>query len=127
MYTISKKFEFCASHCLDHLPPDHPCSRIHGHNYSVEVVLESDELDENGFVLDYRKLDIVKIKIDEKLDHQHLNNAMEGLKPTAELIAKMLYEWIYAAVICDETIRKDLKLSAVRVSETGKTWAEYRK
>src|SRR5215468_9371730 len=34
-YTISKFFEFSAAHHLTGLPDDHPCSRVHGHNYVV--------------------------------------------------------------------------------------------
>jgi 6-pyruvoyl-tetrahydropterin synthase len=38
-YTISKEFAFSAAHHLNGLPPSHPCSRVHGHNYVVRVVL----------------------------------------------------------------------------------------
>jgi 7-carboxy-7-deazaguanine synthase len=70
MFTISKKFEFSASHQLVGLPDDHPCSRLHGHNYTIEVELQSDGVDETGFVVDYRELDVVKRWIDDILDHR---------------------------------------------------------
>ena len=35
MFEIRKQFTFSAAHQLDHLPKDHPCSRIHGHNNIV--------------------------------------------------------------------------------------------
>ena len=41
MYTIAKQFTFSASHQLDHLPEDHQCARLHGHNYVVEIVLSA--------------------------------------------------------------------------------------
>jgi P-type Ca2+ transporter type 2C len=41
MYTIAKRFAFSASHVIGGLPADHPCARLHGHNYEVEVVLQS--------------------------------------------------------------------------------------
>ncbi len=116
MYTISKQFSFSASHILDHLPEEHPCARLHGHNYVVEVVLESSELNADGFVKDYGDLEPLKSFIDEKLDHQHLNDVMDG--PTsAENIARFLYE--FARGLWPE-------VAAVRVSETPRTWAEYR-
>ncbi len=33
MFTITKEFHFSASHQLSHLPEDHQCARLHGHNY----------------------------------------------------------------------------------------------
>lgn len=115
MYIISKEFHFSASHCLDYLPSEHPCSRVHGHNYVVIIELRSQSLDENDFVVDYRKLDPIKQYIDSKLDHRHLNDVLE-CRPTAENIARHLY-----IVFCN-TFRE---LSAVTVKETAKTSARY--
>lgn len=115
MFTISKRFEFSASHQLEGLPEGHPCSRLHGHNYTVEVVLQGETLDERGFVIDYGELAPIKHYIDNVLDHRHLNNVLP-VQPSAENIAKYLYEQIK---------RQFRQLYAVRVSETPKTWAEY--
>ncbi|HWS35801.1 MAG TPA: 6-carboxytetrahydropterin synthase [Actinoplanes sp.] len=118
MFTISKEFSFSASHVLAGLPAEHPCGRTHGHNYVVTVELVAEgELDAVGFVRDYRALDPVKKWIDETVDHRHLNDVMDGVNPTAESISR----WVF------ERWQKDLpELTAVRVSETPKTWAEYR-
>lgn len=115
MYKISKQFAFSASHILEGLPQDHPCSRLHGHNYVVTVHLKSDKLNEIGFIKDYRELDSVKKYIDDTLDHRHLNDIFP-FNPTAENIAKYLFE----------TFSKDIReLYAVEVSETPKTTAIY--
>ena len=115
MYKISKEFSFSASHQLEGLPQNHPCSKIHGHNYIVKVFLKSETLNETGFVRDYRELDSVKRYIDETLDHQHLNDVLT-FNPTAENIAKFLYD----------TFKKDIpEVYAVEVSETPKTSAIY--
>jgi hypothetical protein len=53
MYTIAKRFAFSASHIIGGLPDEHPCGRLHGHNYEVEVVLQSATLDPVGFVRDH--------------------------------------------------------------------------
>jgi 6-pyruvoyltetrahydropterin/6-carboxytetrahydropterin synthase len=42
MYTIAKRFAFSASHVIGGLPTDHPCARLHGHNYEVEVLAAAD-------------------------------------------------------------------------------------
>ena len=116
MYTITKQFTFEASHRLDHLPETHKCSSLHGHSYVAEVVLRSATLDEDGFVRDYGELEPFKNFVTEKLDHRHLNDVMDG-PTTAENIARYLYE--FARGMWPEVV-------AVRVSETPKTWAEYR-
>lgn len=116
MFRIWKKFRFSASHQLEGLPADHQCSRLHGHNYVIEVELSSPDLDETGFVRDFGDLAFVKDFIDSQWDHRHLNDVV-AYNPTAENMARDLYnrcreQW-------DET-------SAVRVQETSTSWAEYR-
>lgn len=114
MYRIKKRFSFSASHIIEGLPEGHKCSRLHGHNYEVELVLQSEELDEVGFVVDYGDLNPFKRFIDETLDHRHLNDI---LSPTsAEAIAAFLYK--KAKEMWPQTC-------LVRVSETPRTWAEY--
>lgn len=115
MYKISKQFAFSASHILEGLPGDHPCGRMHGHNYIVTVHLKSHELNSVGFVKDYRELAAIKQFIDDKLDHRHLNDVFD-INPTAENLACTLYnifvEWIP-------------QIYAIEVSETAKTTAIY--
>lgn len=118
MYRITKQFSFSASHRLDHLPEDHPCFRLHGHNYVVEVVLESAELNGDGFVRDYGELEPLKHFIDERLDHRHLDDELpEGMVSSAENIARFLYDFAKA---------RWPEVAAVRISETPRIWAEYR-
>ncbi|WP_027163136.1 6-carboxytetrahydropterin synthase QueD [Mesorhizobium sp. WSM1293] len=117
MFRITKEFHFSASHQLSSLPPEHQCARLHGHNYIVEVELSAEELNAHGFVRDYHDLAPLKRYIDESLDHRHLNDALAHEQVTAEYLARHFYEWCKARL--PET-------AAVRVSETPKTWAEYR-
>jgi len=116
MYRITKEFHFSASHQLSHLPDDHQCARLHGHNYVVVVELASATLNADGFVRDYGELKALKIYIDDTFDHRHLNDVMQEAS-TGENMARHFYDWCKAR--WPET-------SAVKVSETPKTWAEYR-
>lgn len=118
-FTIAKEFAFSASHQLSHLEnPDHPCKRLHGHNYTVTMILEGEDTNNDGFVQDYRELDPVKKWIDAELDHKHLNDVFrDSLDTTAENLARRIYyRWtaFYPALV------------AVRVSETPKTYSEFR-
>jgi len=90
---------------------------LHGHNYAVEVVIESPCLDDRGFCqVDYGELDPFRVYLDEHLDHRHLNDVLP-IRPTAENLARHL---LVEARRCSPFV------VAVRVSETPRTWAEYR-
>lgn len=116
MFRITKEFHFSASHRLAHLPADHQCARLHGHNYIVQVELAAANLNADGFVRDYRELRPLKDYLDAVFDHRHLNDVLDA-PSTAEHLARHFYDWCKAR--WPET-------AAVRVSETPKTWAEYR-
>ncbi|MEV7084861.1 6-carboxytetrahydropterin synthase [Streptomyces sp. NPDC093085] len=118
-FTISKEFHFSASHRLDGLEAGHPCGRLHGHNYVVQLELSSadDGLDKNGFVRDYGDLSSFRNWLDEEVDHRHLNDLVTDQNPSAENLARWIYErWS----------PQFPELSSVRLSETPKTSAEYR-
>lgn len=116
MFRIWKKFRFAASHQLRGLPEDHQCSRLHGHNYLIEVELSHEHLDNTGFVVDFGELKPIKDFIDNVLDHRHLNDIF-AFNPTAELMAQYLYSHF-------QTLFPEI--SAVRVQETETSWAEFR-
>lgn len=118
--TISKDFTFSASHQLAGLPEDHPCSRLHGHNYTVRVELTG-ETRRPGFVLDYRELGFVKDRLDNDWDHRHLNDLMP-FNPTAENMADYLAGQIADYVSFDLGAYNVTSVS-VSISETPKTWA----
>ena len=117
MYRITKEFHFSASHQLKDLPDDHQCARLHGHNYVVLIELASAQLTQHGFVRDYLELAPLKAYIDHDFDHWHLNDTLGDDMVTAERLARHFFDWCKAR--WPET-------SAVRISETPKTWAEYR-
>lgn len=117
MYTIYKEYHFSASHILPSLPPEHPCSRMHGHNYVVEVELQAEKLNEHGFVRDYRELNELKQYIDSTVDHRHLNDVFGDHGTSAECLAKFFYDW------CKKRWNE---VTAVRVRETPRSCAEYR-
>jgi 6-pyruvoyltetrahydropterin/6-carboxytetrahydropterin synthase len=115
MYIVRKDFAFSAGHDLKGLPTDHPCSKMHGHNYIVTAEFRSTKLNDVGFVLDYRSMEPIKKFIDDALDHKYLNDFLQ-FNPTAENIAKFLYD----------LFKKQFpQLHAIEVSETPKTKARY--
>jgi 6-pyruvoyltetrahydropterin/6-carboxytetrahydropterin synthase len=115
MYTISKEFHFSASHQLTGLPQDHPCSRLHGHNYVIVVEMQSLTLNEVGMVRDYRDLEPVKKYIDQNYDHKHLNDVLD-FNPTAENMSEHMFK-LFNSMFPE--------ITAVTVKETEKTAAKF--
>jgi 6-pyruvoyltetrahydropterin/6-carboxytetrahydropterin synthase len=117
-FTIGKRFSFAAAHHLDGLPDGHKCARVHGHTYSVEIVLASGKLDSTGFVADYGDLEPFKDFIDAELDHRDLNSVLP-VQPSCENIARHLYLWCLGNLVHGRLV------TTVRVSESPATWAQY--
>lgn len=56
------------------------CQWIHGHNWSIAITFGSDVVDENGFIVDFGKLKLIKHWIEQKLDHALLINESDPYK-----------------------------------------------
>jgi 6-pyruvoyltetrahydropterin/6-carboxytetrahydropterin synthase len=119
-FRIGKRFTFEAGHCLPTLPEGHKCRRLHGHSYTVEVVLASGQLVGPGFVADFGDLAPLRGYIDGTLDHRYLNDVLDA-EPTCEVIAAHLAAWYLEHLAAAVPGR----LHAVRVWETATCWAEY--
>ena len=92
MYELTVDTHFDAAHCLRGY--EGPCSRVHGHTWTVSVTVAAEDVGELGLSMDFR--DIASRLDDEvrELDHRDLNGlpAFTGLNPTAENIARYLYD-----------------------------------
>jgi 6-pyruvoyltetrahydropterin/6-carboxytetrahydropterin synthase len=88
----------------------------------VEIVLSNADLDETGFVVDYGRLEPLQRLVAQQLDHRHLNDVMPA-QPSAENIAKWIFD------LCVENFDRPIAemIVAIRVSETHKTYAEFRR
>ncbi len=89
MYFVSKRMEIAGAHNLK-LNYESKCSNLHGHNWIVVVYCKSEELDENGMVLDFKH---IKNLVSDKLDHQYLNDVVD-FNPTAENMAKWICDQV---------------------------------
>lgn len=119
-YILSIVTDFSASHILEGHPGK--CSRLHGHNWSVEVEVEARELDRLGMAIDFAELKAATRQIVETMDHRHLNDLPEfaGINPTAEHVAAAIYRalrtWLGG---------HHARLSAVTVWETAHARVRY--
>ena len=109
MFTVTKDFNFEAAHSLPHLPPEHKCSRLHGHSYRFRVEVDG-YLDHRGFVIDYAEIAGAVRPIVQQLDHRNLDELFD-FHTTAENLARWLFD----------EIGKDLPVSRIVFFETSTT------
>lgn len=99
------------------------CARLHGHNWIVEVEITGEKLNELGILVDFKDVKRELKFILDKLDHHYLNeiSPFDKINPTAENLAKFIYEDFAKSNIFDENI----KLLAVTVFESPKSSVRY--
>ncbi len=84
---LERIYRFEAAHFLPKVPVGHKCARMHGHSYSVEVVIEGEIDPERGWVMDFAEIDEHASPLVKLLDHQVLNEVDGLTNPTSELLA----------------------------------------
>jgi len=112
MYRVTITEEIAGAHSLT-LPYDSPCSRLHGHNWKVEVAVIADRLDAYGMVVDFCELK----RIVRELDHRNLNEIVN--QPTTERIAAHIADKI------NNEMGTRAQVCAVRIVEDEGNVAEY--
>jgi 6-pyruvoyltetrahydropterin/6-carboxytetrahydropterin synthase len=85
---IVKSMSFDAAHFLSHDPNARPYARLHGHSFTMEIVIEGEPQAETGWVVDFGDVAEALEELHDTLDHRLLNE-IEGLeRPTLENICK---------------------------------------
>jgi 6-pyruvoyltetrahydropterin/6-carboxytetrahydropterin synthase len=123
--TIAKRFTFDAAHRLERLPIEHPCFRLHGHTYGVEIVLLGPIDDHTGFIVDYADIATAWYEaIGSRLDHEYLNN-IPGLEvPSTENLVYWIMRELAQRITRQTMTERTTLLRAVRVKESSTTWCE---
>jgi 6-pyruvoyltetrahydropterin/6-carboxytetrahydropterin synthase len=114
---IHKEFGFESAHRLPNLPPEHKCSRMHGHSFRARVHVTGEPDPTLGWVMDFADIKAACEPVREQLDHRVLNEVAGLENPTSEVIAR----WIW-----DRLVGELPGLSAVEVSETCTSGCTYR-
>jgi 6-pyruvoyltetrahydropterin/6-carboxytetrahydropterin synthase len=113
---IFKDFTFEAAHRLPNLPPEHKCSRLHGHSFRVRIWVSGAVDDRTGWVMDFGEIKAVCKPVIDELDHRYLNEIAGLENPTSERIAAWLWARIHPRLP---------QLSAVEVRETCTAGCRY--
>ena len=132
MYQVSKEICFCYGHRL--LQYEGKCRHLHGHNGRAVIRLSAPSLDNLGMVADFSQIKkVVGGWIDAHLDHRMLLHKDDpvlpelirqgepvfvlDVNPTAENIAKVIYDYTASA---------GFPVVEVRLWETEDSSALYR-
>jgi len=118
MYKISVQGMFSAAHRLTEYKGK--CENLHGHNWHVEVEVQSAELDKSGMVIDFITLRALLGSVLKKLDHKYLNDIAPFKKksPSSERIAEYIHTKLAPKI-------KKARLTSVSVWETPASRATY--
>ena len=97
-------------------------SKIHGHNYMLEVMVTGDIVDDTGFLVDLGNLKkIVKKNVIDILDHSLFNVEVEFFKnrqPSSENLVIFIWNQIQSEL-------KGAKLHRIRLHETPTIFTDY--
>jgi 6-pyruvoyltetrahydropterin/6-carboxytetrahydropterin synthase len=132
MYTITKEVYFCYGHRL--MNHAGKCRHLHGHSVKAAISIRQATLNEQSMVCDFADIrTCVEDFIDKQLDHNFLlhkddpiipalianNERFMALDehPTAEVLSKMLYQYIKAS---------GFNVAEVVLWETASAYACYR-
>jgi 6-pyruvoyltetrahydropterin/6-carboxytetrahydropterin synthase len=88
---LRKTFQFEAAHLLPHLPQTHKCRRLHGHSFSVEIVVAGECDPKLGWLMDYADITKAFRPLWERLDHYYLNEVPGLENPTSENVATWIW------------------------------------
>ncbi len=125
----------------------HPgkCRGPHGHSRTIDIVMEADELSEDGMVIDFAELKQAARQVMETYDHTLCVNSADqrhaelkeifgdalvsfpDQEPTTETLARRVFDEIAGRLAGGRKRASSNapRLVRVRVSETSSTWAEY--
>ncbi|MDP7553380.1 MAG: 6-carboxytetrahydropterin synthase QueD [Candidatus Thioglobus sp.] len=120
MFVLKIVTDFASAHSLRNYPGD--CSRLHGHNWGVEVMVHSNKLDETGIAIDFREIKKQTRVVAKRLDHQYLNEIkpFDVLNPTAENIAKYFFDEVGSLIN-----NQDVRVKEVTIWETPRAAVTY--
>jgi 6-pyruvoyltetrahydropterin/6-carboxytetrahydropterin synthase len=121
MYQVAVKRDFIAQHYL--IGGDWGAeNQLHSHHYLVELILQGDQLDQHGYLVDI-------VDIDQALNAQvasyrdkTLNDLPEfaGLNPSLELFARILCQSLAGQIHASNLVGVQ-----VRLWENEIAWASY--
>jgi 6-pyruvoyltetrahydropterin/6-carboxytetrahydropterin synthase len=119
VFSLTVRTVFAAAHRLREYEGN--CENLHGHNWRVEVTVESEVLDKRGIALDFRVMKGALNELLARLDHGYLNDVppFDTENPSSENIARYIFEEM------EGRIPSPARLARVTVWESEDARAEF--
>ncbi|MFC0561309.1 6-carboxytetrahydropterin synthase QueD [Halalkalibacter alkalisediminis] len=120
-YELNKDMHLAAAHFI----PDSKagqCQHMHGHTYFINITIGGDQLDELGFLINFKR---IKEIVHKRYDHSVLNDHPEykDVYPTTERVAEQIWTAIQKEL---STLVHQPKCLQVVVRETPTSYVVYR-
>ncbi len=119
MYKLSIETAISAAHFLKEYSG--ACSRVHGHNWKIQVTVSATRTDRADMVIDFKDLKDLTWQVVGKFDHQMINEVppFDGQNPTAENLSRYFYHEIA------RLLPEHVSMYSIRLWETEKYLLEY--
>ncbi len=127
MFTIRVEHTIAAAHAISIAGAMEP---LHGHNWRVQVTVESSRLDSDGLVCDFHTVHESLLEVLQPFDNRNFNdvrpfgNGTNGtINPTAERIAEHVGKELVERL--GDSLAPDARIAAVSVTEAPGCVATY--
>ncbi|MFD2670408.1 6-pyruvoyl trahydropterin synthase family protein [Marinicrinis sediminis] len=125
VYELNKDFSFAAAH---YIPREKAgvCSQLHGHTYVVNLTIAGDELDDCGFLVNFKT---IKKLVHDRFDHTVLNedewfdHHESARLPSTEIVARMIGELVQDYL---NTLPNGARCLQVFLRETPSSYVVYK-
>ena len=120
MFTLCVKDSFAAAHRL--VGYKGKCEELHGHNFTVEVCVAGEKLQDDGMLIDFSVLKGHLHEILDGLDHKYINDIpfFSEHASSAEYIAMYIFSEMEKHISSDR-----VRMKNVRVWESDRAYASY--
>ncbi|WP_054712661.1 6-carboxytetrahydropterin synthase QueD [Bacillus sp. JCM 19041] len=91
-YELNKDMQVAAAHYIDN-PRAGKCQQVHGHTYFINLTIGGDQLDDLGFLVDFKAL---KQTVHDRFDHTLINEdkLFFTSPPSTEKMAETIYDLV---------------------------------
>ncbi len=119
MYKLMIESCFAAAHQLKGY--EGKCESLHGHNWRVQVMVKTDQLNSIGIGIDFKVLKSILNDILAQMDHTFLNDKdpFININPSSENLASHIYRKF------SERLEANAQMEWVRVWESKTCFAQY--
>ncbi len=122
LWRLAVRSEFAAAHALRHYQGK--CEAAHGHNFSVEAVVEGETLTpDTELLVDFSELKKDLQSVLAALDHKDLCRTppFDAINPSSENLARYIYQTLEPRIAA-----RGVRMHSVTVSERSPQSATYR-